>query len=197
VLSIPQRAAEFRDNIDVALGIGERLGVSGFNALYGNRVQETAPGDQDECARESLGRAADAAAGIGATVLIEAVSGPKPYPMRTADAAVAVVDAIRADGHPNVGFLADLFHLANDGDDVPTAIATHAGVIGHVQVADHPGRGEPGSGALPLGEYLAELRSRGYTGWVGLEYKPTTDTETSLAWLPRERRASEFSGATA
>ena len=54
------------------------------------------------------------------------MSGPKPYPLRTADDAVAVVEAVRAGGHANVGFLCDLFHLANNGDDLDEAIAEHA-----------------------------------------------------------------------
>lgn len=190
VLSIPSRSAEFRANLDVATGIGERLGVSAFNALYGNRVDGVEPEAQDALARENLGLAADAAARIGATVLVEAVSGPKPYPLRTADDAVAVVEAVRADGHPNVGFLCDLFHLANNGDDLDAAIAKHAGVTSHVQIADWPGRGEPGTGELDLDRYLTDLAARGYAGWVGLEYKPTTRTEDSLAWLPREQRSS-------
>jgi hydroxypyruvate isomerase len=190
VLSIPGRSEQFQQNLDVAVGIGEQLGVKAFNALYGNRVEETSPAHQDELARENLGRAADAAARIGATVLVEPVSGPKPYPLRTADDAVRVVDAVRSAGHENVGFLCDVFHLANNGDDVDGAIARHTDVTSHVQIADHPGRGEPGSGALDLDRHLHDLAGRGYSGWVGLEYKPTSDTETSLEWLPMERRAA-------
>jgi len=188
VLSIPDRSAQFQDNLDVAVGIGDQLGVSAFNALYGNRVDAATPETQDELALENLGRAAEAAARIGATVLVEPVSGPKPYPLRTADDAVSVVDAVRAAGHENVGFLCDLFHLANNGDDIDAAIARHADATSHVQIADHPGRGEPGSGELDLDRDLGDLAQRGYAGWVGLEYKPTTDTETSLEWLPVERR---------
>src|SRR5262249_34955281 len=77
--------------IDVTVGIGERLGVSGFNALYGARVDGVAPEEQDELALPNIVDAARAAAGIGATVFIEPVSGPKPYPLRTAaDAAAGV-----------------------------------------------------------------------------------------------------------
>jgi hydroxypyruvate isomerase len=190
VLSIPSRSAQFRDNLDVAVGIGEQLGVVAFNALYGNRVDGVLPAEQDELGRENLGRAAQAAGRIGASVLVEPVSGPKPYPLRTADDAVAVVRAVRAAGPGNIGFLCDLFHLANNGDDLDAAIAHHADVVSHVQIADHPGRGEPGSGALDLDRSLTALARAGYAGWVGLEYKPTTDTETSLAWLPRSRRAA-------
>jgi hydroxypyruvate isomerase len=194
VLSIPDRSAQFRDNLDVAVDIGEQLEVTAFNALYGNRIDGVAAERQDELARDNLGRAADAAARIGATVLVEPVSGPKPYPLRTADDAVAVVAAVRAAGHENVGFLCDLFHLANNGDDVEEAIARHADVTSHVQIADHPGRGEPGSGDLDLNRYLGDLADRGYAGWVGLEYKPTTDTDTSLDWLPMERRGARQRG---
>jgi hydroxypyruvate isomerase len=96
---------------------------------------------------------------------------------------VNVVNAVRGAGHPNVAFLMDLFHLANNGDDLDAAIAKCADVTAHVQIADFPGRGEPGSGELELDRYLADLAARGYSGWVGLEYKPTKDTESSLSWL--------------
>ena len=189
VLSIPARSGEFRDNVDVVAGIGKRLGVRGFNALYGNRVDGADPAAQDELATESIALAAKAVESIGATVLIEPVSGPKPYPLRTADDAVAVVTRARAAGAANVGFLCDLYHLASNGDDIDAAIAAHTDVTAHVQIADAPGRGEPGSGQLDLDRYLTALAGRGYRGWVSLEYKPTSTTEESLAWLPRERRA--------
>ena len=138
-------------------GIGERLGVRGFNALYGNRVEGVDPAAQDELAAESIGLAAKAVAGFGGTVLIEPVSGPKPYPLRTAADAVAVVRRARAAGAANVGFLCDLYHLASNGDDIDAAIAAYADVVAHVQIADAPGRGEPGSGQLDLDRYLAAL----------------------------------------
>jgi hydroxypyruvate isomerase len=191
VLSVPDRAAQFSDNIDVAIGIGEQLSVAAFNALFGNRVEGVAPEEQDRLGREMLGRAADAAGRIGATVLVESVSGPKPYPLRTAADAAAVVQAVRSDGHDNVGFLCDLFHLANNGDDVAAAIAAYADLTAHVQIADHPGRGEPGTGDLDLDGLLGELVAHGYDGWVGLEYKPVSTTDAGLAWLPRARRAAD------
>ena len=193
VLSIPARSAEFRDNIDVAVSIGDRLAVRAFNALYGNRVDGVRPQEQDELAVENLGYAAKAAAGIGATVLIEPISGPKPYPLRTAADVAVVLGRVRAGGHDNVGFLCDLYHLAANGEDLDAVIDRYAADIAHVQVADAPGRGEPGTGQLDLDGYLTRIDAAGYRGWVGLEYKPTTPTTAeSLAWLPRERR-----GATA
>jgi hydroxypyruvate isomerase len=191
--SVPALSGQFRDNVDVVAGIGGRLGVRAFNALYGNRVGAVDPAAQDELALENIVLAAKAVAGTGATILIEPVSGPKPYPLRTANDAVAVVGRARAAGAANVGFLCDLYHLASNGDDLDAAIAAHAGVTAHVQIADAPGRGEPGSGQLDLDRYLQALQDRGYRGWVSLEYKPSGQagtTEASLAWLPRARRAA-------
>jgi hydroxypyruvate isomerase len=196
VLSIPARSHQFRDNIDVTVGIGERLGASGFNALYGVRVDGVPEQEQDELALTNIVDAARAAASIGATVFIEPVSGPKPYPLRRAADAAAVVDRARATGAGNVGILFDIYHLASNGDDVDRAIAAYAGRVAHAQIADAPGRGEPGTGKLDLDGYLSRLERAGYAGWVGLEYKPTVPTVDSLAWLPRERRAGAEANGT-
>ncbi|HET7397004.1 MAG TPA: TIM barrel protein [Intrasporangium sp.] len=191
VLSVPDRVEQFHDNVDVTVGIGQRLGTRAFNALFGNRVDGVAPEAQDALGRESIAVAAKAADRIGATVLVEAVSGPKPYPLRTAAQAVAVVDDVRAAGAGNVGFLLDLYHLAANGDDLDAAIAHYADRTAHVQLADAPGRGEPGTGSLDLQRHLGDLARSGYAGWVGLEYKPTTaTTPDSFGWLPLERRSA-------
>ncbi len=190
VLSVPERSSQFRDNVDVAVGIGAELGVRGFNALFGNRVEGASPAAQDELGVDNLITAAVAAGAIGADVLVEPVSGPKPYPLRTAADVVAILDRVEAAGTHNIGMLCDLFHLANNGDDVAAAIEAHAGRIRHVQIADHPGRGEPGTGHLDLEAHLGRLQSAGYAGYVALEYNPSTTTAESLRWLPLERRAS-------
>lgn len=190
VLSIPGRAREFIDNIDVTVGIGERLGVRAFNALYGNRVPDESAEAQDELGAENLVHAVAAAKRIGATVLVEPVSGPKPYPLRTAADVAAVVERVRSAGGDNVGFLCDLFHLANNGDDLDAAAAAYQHLIAHVQIADHPGRHEPGTGSLDLDRHLTAIEAGGYSGYVALEYVPSTTTTESLAWLPVERRGS-------
>jgi hydroxypyruvate isomerase len=180
LVSWPGRTAEFRDNIDVTVGIGERLGCKAFNALYGNRVEDASPELQDELGTENLALAAKAASRIGGTVLIEPVSGAPAYPLLTAADALAVIDRI---GEPNVGLLADLYHLAVNGDDVDTVIAEHTDRIAHVQIADAPGRNEPGTGSLPLMQQLAALSAAGYQGWVGLEYKPSGESADSFGWI--------------
>ncbi|MGV9852290.1 hydroxypyruvate isomerase family protein [Streptomyces sp. NPDC003442] len=186
------RAAEFRDNIDVTVAIGEQLGCRSFNALYGNRVDGAAPAEQDDLAVENLALAAKAAERVGGTILLEPVSGAPAYPLLTAADAIAVIDRVAVEsGSRNLRLLADLYHLSVNGDDVPGVIATHADRIGHVQIADAPGRGAPGTGRLDLDGLLLRLEAAGYAGWVGLEYKPEGPSADSFDWLPRERRGSD------
>ena len=190
LVSWPKRSGEFRDNIDVTVGIGERLGCRAFNALYGNRVDGHSAAEQDELAVENLGLAAAAAARIQGTVLVEPVSGAERYPLRTAAEVLAVVDRVQA---ANIGLLADLYHLAVNGDDVDRVIAEHTDRVAHVQIADAPGRNEPGTGTLPLETQLTALEANGYTGWVGLEYKPSTTTTRQLHLAPpRPPRPSQL-----
>lgn len=188
LVSWPARASEFRDNVDVTVGLGRRLGCRAFNALYGNRVDDATPPEQDELATENLALAAKAAAAADAVVLVEPVSGTPSYPLKTAAEAVAAIDRAGAD---NIRLLCDLYHLAVNGDDLDAVIDAYAGRVGHVQIADHPGRNEPGTGQLDLERYLGRLAAAGYAGHVGLEYKPSgNSTLGSLAWLPVERRGN-------
>jgi len=192
LVSWQARSAEFRDNVDATIGIGKQLGCTAFNALYGNRVAGEDPKASDALAVENLALAGRAAARIGGTVLVEPVSGSPTYPLKTADDAVAVVDRVRVQtGVTNLGLLCDLYHLSANGDDLDWAVDRYAGQVAHVQIADSPGRGEPGTGSLDLDRYLSALANGGYRGWVGLEYKTTSTTEQGLdAWLPRDRRGA-------
>jgi hydroxypyruvate isomerase len=191
LVSWPERSQEFRDNIAVTLGIGERLGCRAFNALYGNRVDGVDPAAQDDLGAENLALASTAAASIGATVLVEPVSGADRYPLLTAADAVDVITRVeRESGVGNVGLLADLYHLAVNGDDVDKVIAAQADRIAHVQIADAPGRNEPGTGTLPILRQVEDLYAGGYDGWVGLEYKPSSTTDQSFDWLRGDSRSN-------
>jgi hydroxypyruvate isomerase len=188
VLSSPAHSGEFRDNAELVAMIGAATGCRSFNALYGNRIPFITRELQDDTAVANLSFAADTVARIGGTVLVEPVSGPFPYLLRTAADVIAVLDRVRAErGTPNLALLADLYHLTVNGDDVAKVLAEHAGRIGHVQIADAPGRHEPGTGDIDLDGHLWQLEQAGYRGWVGLEYVPG---EPGFAWLPRERRAA-------
>ncbi|MBC2865124.1 TIM barrel protein [Streptomyces mexicanus] len=194
-LSIPGEESErFRANIDVAVDFADSLGCKALNALYGNRVEGVDPAEQDALALENLLLAARAAHRIGAIVLIEALNKPESplCPLVSAPAAVGVVDKVNeATGLGNAKFLMDLYHLSMNGEDLPAVIERYTAKTGHVQIADNPGRGAPGTGSLPLEDLLDQLRKAGYDGWVGLEYKPGDQPSAeSFAWLPREARAA-------
>jgi hydroxypyruvate isomerase len=178
VVSWPGREAEFQAGVRAAVRIAASLGCRKFNALYGNRLPDTDPAEQDAVAVRNLRFAAEAVAEIGGTVLLEPVSGMPAYPLKTAADALAVLDQV--DG---LGLLADLYHLSVNGDDVDRVIREHTDRISHVQIADAPGRHEPGTGSLGITRWLHALAGRGYSGHVAAEYVPAGTTTEGLGWL--------------
>jgi hydroxypyruvate isomerase len=185
LVSWPGRSEEFRAAVEVAVSIGRQLDVRVFNALYGNRLDGVDPAEQDAVAVGNLGYASAAAARIGASVLLEPVSGVDRYPLKTAADALAVIDEVRAVHRAgNLRLLCDVYHLSVNGDDVDAVIAGHLADIGHVQIADAPGRHQPGTGTLPIRGWLDALTARGYDGWFGLEYAPDGPTASTFGWLP-------------
>ncbi|SHM61532.1 TIM barrel protein [Actinacidiphila paucisporea] len=189
-LSLPGAESErFRANIEVAADFAASVGCTALNALYGNRVDGVDPAEQDALALDNLVRAAAAADRAEATLLIEALNAAESprYPLVDAEAAVAVVERVNeASGLSNARFLLDVYHLAMGGADLEAVISRHADVVGHVQIADLPGRGAPGTGALPLPDLLAHLDRAGYGGFVGLEHKPSSGgSAASFGWLAR------------
>ncbi|MEE1926881.1 TIM barrel protein [Streptomyces sp. TRM 70351] len=197
-LSVPGEESErFRANVDVAAGFAASLGCRALNALYGNRVDGVDPAVQDELALTNLALAARAADRIGATVLVEALNRPESprYPLVSAASAVEVAEQVNAaTGLRNTKFLMDLYHLSVNGEDLGEVIDRYAAVTGHVQIADNPGRGAPGTGALDCAALLGRLRKAGYDGWVGLEYKPgDRPSPGAFAWLPAALRPAPAS----
>ncbi|TVT54251.1 TIM barrel protein [Amycolatopsis rhizosphaerae] len=178
------REAELADSVAIAVGIAERLGCRTFNALYGNRLPGVDPAAQDEHALSTLDEVAARVAGIGARLVLEPLSAVEAYPLRTAADAFAVIDKV---GRDNLALLLDVYHLAVNGDDAAAVIAGRAAGIGHVQLADAPGRHEPGTGSLDIEGYLTGLADAGYEGYVGLEYVPAGASAESFGWL-RGRR---------
>ncbi|WP_405010675.1 TIM barrel protein [Kitasatospora sp. NBC_01539] len=193
-LSLPAESDRFLANVPVAAALAGSLGATALNALYGNRVAGTDPAVQDALALDNLAFAAQAAHGIGAVLLVEALNRDESpdYPLVSAAAAVEVVDRVNAaTGLGNARLLCDLYHLAKNGEDLPAVIDTYADRIGHVQIADNPGRNEPGTGSLDTEDLLARLTAAGYTGRIGLEYRPANGASAdAFGWLPRELRAA-------
>ncbi|MEU0511145.1 TIM barrel protein [Amycolatopsis sp. NPDC006125] len=169
------RTAEFRDGVDVAAGIAERLGCSRFNVLPGNRT-----GASRDVLLDNLAFAADRLPG---TVLLEPLSGAPDYPLLRAGDALALADEV---GAGNIALLTDVYHLGSNGDDLDALLTPPLlARTGHVQVADAPGRHEPGTGTLGVTAWLDRLAATGYDGWVGLEYVPRGSTVDSFGWLSR------------
>lgn len=192
-VSVPAERERFRANIPVAVSFAQSLGCTALNALYGNRVAGVDPAEQDALALENLTLAARAAHAIGAVLLIEALNGTEApeYPLVTAGAAIDIADKVNAaTGLGNARFLCDLYHLAMGGEDLAEVITRHAGTFGHLQIADCPGRNQPGTGSLDFEDLFGRLATAGYTGRVGLEYRPANGVSAdSFDWLPRALRA--------
>ena len=91
---------------------------------------------------------------------------------------------IEAVERPNVAIQFDVYHAQREQGDITATLRAHISRIGHIQVADNPGRHQPGTGEINYPFVFAELDRLGYDGFVGLEYVPAPDTTTSLAWLP-------------
>jgi hydroxypyruvate isomerase len=186
VASLPGREAEFRDNLDVAVALVGVLDCPTLHVLYGHR-DGSDPDRQDELAAEHLRLAVTAAGCAGAQVVVEALSGDERYPLRTAADVLRVLDRVG----PGARFLCDVYHLTVNGEDPVQVVRQHADRLGHVQVADAPGRHQPGSGTLDVHGCLAVLEEVGYPGWVGLEYAPLGPSVASFDWLPVAQRSAD------
>jgi hydroxypyruvate isomerase len=191
LVSDPDRRQEFRDNVPVALELARSVGCPRLNALMGLELDGVETEEQLELARENIAWAADQASEHGIEVMIEAVNTFEngPYLLYTTQAAADFVERV---GRDNVKLQYDAYHMQRMEGNVVATLREHIDGITHVQVADSPDRGEPGSGELNYRYIFGVLEELSYGGWIGLEYKPTTDaTEDSLAWMPQEKRGED------
>jgi hydroxypyruvate isomerase len=189
ILSHQDRAGEFRENIAACTEIAARTGCRRLNAPYGLPVPGVDRDTQDAAAVGNLRLAAEAASRVGASVLVEAINSVDApgFPIDTSARAMALIERV---GAANVGFLADLYHLAKMGEDVADVLDRCRNSILHVQIADPPGRGAPGTEPrqtrqLDFEPLFGQLAAQGYDGWVGLEYVPAdpADSAGSFGWL--------------
>jgi hydroxypyruvate isomerase len=193
LLSDPDRQHRFRENVPVALELAQRLGCRRLNALVGQEFPGMGREEQLELARENVAWAAGRASEYGVEVLVEAVNTFEngPYLLYTTRDTATF---LRSVGAANVGLQYDFYHMQRMEGNLSVNVREHFGEIGHVQVADSPARGEPGTGEIHYPYVLGVLEELGYDGYVGLEYNPTTDrTEDSFAWIPEPLRGTDVS----
>ena len=180
---LPHRVDEFRAGVARAIAYAHALGVPQVNCLAGIAP----PGADPEVLRrtlvDNLRFAARAFAAEGLRLLVEPINTfdmPGFFVHRTAQA-VALLDDV---GEPNVFVQYDAYHMQRMEGALAATIERYLPRIAHVQVADHPGRHEPGTGEIPFDALFAELERLGYAGWIGCEYRPAGRTEDGLHWLP-------------
>ncbi|HEU4347651.1 MAG TPA: TIM barrel protein [Actinoplanes sp.] len=121
--------------------------------------------------------------GSGVTLVLEPVNTRVDHPGALLDRTADAVTVARGVDSPRFKILYDLYHSITEGEDPATELANAAGFVDYVQIADVPGRGEPGSGSVDWTAQLSTLRGSGYDGPIGLEYVPTVETVTSVAGI--------------
>ncbi|NTW02074.1 MAG: TIM barrel protein [Oscillochloris sp.] len=182
LLNHPERQAEFRANVPVALDLAQRLGCRRLNALVGRWLPGEPYESQLARVRENLAWVCDKASRAGVTVLIEALNHadtPGAILSSTADS-LAMIDAV---GAPNLAIQYDVYHMQRMEGNICPTIAANTARISHIQIADAPGRGQPGTGELNFPYIFSAIESSGYNGYVGAEYVPVGPLEESLWWM--------------
>ncbi len=180
----PERVAEFRAGVAKGIEYATALGVPQLNCLAGKVL----PGVPEAALRATLVDNLRYAAGelkkAGLRLLVEPINSfdiPGFYVNRTAQA-LAIFDEVGAD---NLYLQYDIYHAQRMDGELAATIERHLPRIAHMQLADNPGRHEPGTGEINYGFLFAHIDRLGYRGFIGCEYKPATTTGAGLGWLPR------------
>ena len=177
----PQRVDEFRAGVALALEYARALGAPQLHCLAG-----IVPPDADRAAigalyLDNLRYAAAQLAPHGLRLLIEPINTfdmPGYFLTGTAQAAAVIAEA----GAPNLFLQYDIYHMQRMEGELAATIAARLPLIAHMQLADAPGRHEPGSGAIDFRTLFAQIDALGYEGWIGCEYIPLGDTAAGLGW---------------
>ena len=180
----PDRIEEFRAGVARGIEYAQVLGVRQLNCLAGK-----APAGVDDALLrqtlvDNLRHAAEQFQQAGLRLLVEPINTfdiPGFYVNRTQQA-VDILDEVGAD---NAFVQYDIYHAQRMEGELAATMQKHLARIGHLQLADNPGRNEPGTGEINYAFLFAHLDRIGYDGWIGCEYKPATTTEAGLGWIAR------------
>ncbi len=179
---LPGREAKFRDGVSRALDYAEELGCTRLNCLAGVAPPGAGRSTLEETFVANLAFAADAARQRGVRLLIEPIN-TRDMPgffLNRSDEAIRVMSRVKSD---NLYLQADLYHMQVMEGDLACRLETAMPQVAHIQIADNPGRHEPGTGEINCAFLLPLIDQLGYEGWVGCEYRPLTTVETGLAWM--------------
>jgi len=178
----PGREAEFRAGVPKAIAYARTLGVPRLNCLAGKRVAGRSDLEHRQVLVANARYAATALAEHGLELLLEPINHfdiPGFFLNRT-DEAVKLLDEIAC---PNVRIQYDLYHAQREEGELIATMRQHLARIGHIQIADNPGRHQPGTGEINFPFVFRQLDEMGYQGYVGLEYVPAPNTVASFGWL--------------
>lgn len=182
----PDRVNEFREGVERAIEYASALGCPQVNCLAGIQPRGVSHEQARETLIDNLRFAADKLQGAGIRLIAEPINTrdiPGFFLNRT-EQALAIFDAVGSD---NLALQYDIYHMQiMEGDLAPT-IEKHLARIAHIQIADTPGRHEPGTGEIHYPFLFAHLDRLGYSGWIGCEYKPKATTREGLGWLDAVR----------
>lgn len=183
----PRRSAEFQDSVGLALDYALELGVRRLHGLAGRLPPNLSHERAHAAYVANLRHAAARCREHGITLLIEPINDRDipGYFLTGTRQAVAVIDEV---GAPNLGLQYDIYHMQRMEGELAETIRRHLPLIRHVQLADVPGRHQPGTGEINFPFLFRLLDGLGYEGWVGCEYLPQGDTQASFGWLEDERK---------
>jgi len=181
---LPGREQEFRDGVEQALLYAKTTKCRILHAMAGLRPAGRDPAEAERVYIANLGHAADRLAREGITVIIEPINTRDipGYFLNTTIQAMSVIERV---GHPNLKLQLDLYHVQIMEGDLAHRIRALAGRYEHVQIAGNPGRHEPDVGEINY-PFLFDLFDEiGYSGWIGCEYRPESETTAGLGWARR------------
>lgn len=181
--AVPARQAEFDAALQEALTYAAMVRPMCVNVLPGRLADGVSREQALATLAANLLKAAEAFQVLGIRVLSEAIN-PLDMPGFLINTPEHLDTLLRRVDHPNCLAQFDIYHMARQGLDIEAGIRLLIGRIGHVQFADCPGRGAPGSGCVDFAAAFAALGGAGYLGWLGAEYKATGEAHDSLGWLP-------------
>ncbi len=180
---LPQRQGEFRAGVARAIAYAHALGVTQLNCLAGVAPAGAEPALLHRTLVDNLRFAARALAAEGLRLLVEPINAfdVPGFLVTRSTQALALLDEV---GEPNTALQYDVYHAQRSEGELGATLARHLERIAHVQVADNPGRHEPGTGEIRFEFVFSELQRLGYGGWIGCEYLPAGRTEDGLGWIP-------------